>query len=505
MSNQDDVPIRRKFGLILAALLVVIGVGAAFGISTLRTAQNLSDEVTAATTEVRLWRELRLDIEALDGDTLEYLTTLDPVDKGRSLTHVAEVNSTLVLLATDLEAHPDDAALLARISTWVSGQVEPALATAVRVENGAADRSEIQPYLSAATSNAIDALKSDLSQHVNVSHAQGVRDVLARRTAEQLREAEATWLVTLTLLALVGAVLLLLTSRRLGRRLGQLQTVTAQIGQGNFAVDVPVSGQDEVGQLALSVAVMRDELGAASVRERANQQRQEALLGLAMIMQSAGASSGDEPEVIIQKLTAALGVPAGSIFEVDREDDTVLHRRAGVGVDESAVDNSATVGSGLIGQVARERQALFLDAPAGYLRIQSGLGHADPAQLALVPVQATGRLFAVMEFASFTAFDPDQRQLLTEAAEFLGLHYAIVWARRLTEELLTQSQNLGEELQLQAAELEVQANDLSAANSALEVSASQLEEQQAELTEKNDALARAHNELLARTEVIDRS
>lgn len=70
-----------------------------------------------------------------------------------------------------------------------------------------------------------------------------------------------------------------------------------------------------------------------------------------------------------------------------------------------AAPERVALGDGLLGQCARERRSLsFSDVPPGFWSIESGLGHAWPRSLLLLPVLRNDVLIGVLELASM---DPD--------------------------------------------------------------------------------------------------
>lgn len=76
---------------------------------------------------------------------------------------------------------------------------------------------------------------------------------------------------TPVLLALVpiGALLVLLASRRLVRRVRRLERATVAVVDGDYTVTLPASGRDGVGRLEENVAAMAQQLSSALAAERA--------------------------------------------------------------------------------------------------------------------------------------------------------------------------------------------------------------------------------------------
>lgn len=77
-------------------------------------------------------------------------------------------------------------------------------------------------------------------------------------------------------------------------------------------------------------------------------------------------------------------------------------------------------GEGLVGQSAAEGRTLYVDdIPEGYIKIVSGLGTASPRYLLVVPVVSGGDVKGVIEIASFSAIEDEERTFVEQAAALL--------------------------------------------------------------------------------------
>jgi len=102
---------------------------------------------------------------------------------------------------------------------------------------------------------------------------------------------------------------------------------------------------------------------------------------------------------------------------------------------------------GLLLEVARQRQVLSIARPGtGFLRIVSGLGDAEPAELLLYPVQDRGQLFAVLELASLQPFDAEDRKLLDDVAPVFAMCLDILQRAERSAALLAQARAAEENL-----------------------------------------------------------
>ncbi len=76
------------------------------------------------------------------------------------------------------------------------------------------------------------------------------------------------------------------------------------------------------------------------------------------------------------------------------------------------------IGEGLLGQAYFDKKTvLYTDIPNNYEKIESGIGEAFPNCVLIVPLVFNDQVAGVMEFASFTVFQPYQIDFLTEVSE----------------------------------------------------------------------------------------
>jgi len=118
------------------------------------------------------------------------------------------------------------------------------------------------------------------------------------------------------------------------------------------------------------------------------------------------------------------------------------------------VSSKFQIGEGLLGQVARDRQPIFLDqVPAGYLTLVSGLGDISTEEIAIWPLLYEDQLVGVMELGLFSSLPARCKQFIERAADSMAIVFDTVEARIRINELLTETQAQSEELQVREEEL----------------------------------------------------
>ncbi len=136
------------------------------------------------------------------------------------------------------------------------------------------------------------------------------------------------------------------------------------------------------------------------------------------------------------------------------------------------------LGEGLVGQCALEKKRIVVThVPRDYIKINSALGEAVPANIVVLPVLFEGDVRAVIELASFEPFSPTHIDFLDQLAESIGIVLNTIEANSRTEDLLKQSQSL-------ATELQSQQDQLQRTNEELAEKARELAEQNAEVEQR---------------------
>lgn len=252
---------------------------------------------------------------------------------------------------------------------------------------------------------------------------------------------------------------------------------------------IHVDSKDEIGNIAAAFNHM-----AASLEQHAREQKeQQALLADQHWLKSqladitAGYQGFEELEQLakwfVSKVAPLIGASYGS-FYVHREQHG-LARLGEYAADEGnrlELDEVIPVGVGLVGQAAADQRTIILQAPEGEgVKIRTGFGEIEPAQLVIIPVLNEGRTVAVMEWASHRKFEEAEMVLLNELSTILGLSVHNIWNQMRIKQLLKDAQVFTEELQSQSEELQQQQEELRALNEQMGDQFNQTEKRNKEL------------------------
>jgi CheY-like chemotaxis protein/signal transduction histidine kinase len=195
-------------------------------------------------------------------------------------------------------------------------------------------------------------------------------------------------------------------------------------------------------------------------------------------------------------LVEALGMPVGALY---LRTGAELERIAAHGLELTGTPARFHAGEGLVGEASLRSGTLVLsDVPAGFLRVQAGIGASEPRHVALSSFRADKQTIAVAAVGSLHAISTLDQQLLERVGEPMAMALASARHKERLRELLEESQRQAEELSSQQAELEAQQAELEATNEELtqtnavmEVQSTELERQRGELVVQREAADRA--------------
>ncbi len=197
-------------------------------------------------------------------------------------------------------------------------------------------------------------------------------------------------------------------------------------------------------------------------------------------------------KLILSELAPVVNAHRAAFYLMDStESGERLRLLAGYALEEDLdARQEFRVGSGLVGQCAREGRMIVLsNIPPDYIQISSGLGRAAPLNLIVLPVIFEGQVRAVIELASFEGFSATYQAFLDQLAETIGIVINTIEANTRTEDLLKQSQSLASELQQTNQELQEKAQLLAHQNAEVERKNREVEQARQALEEKATQLA----------------
>lgn len=207
---------------------------------------------------------------------------------------------------------------------------------------------------------------------------------------------------------------------------------------------------------------------------------------------------------ILQFCAQYLGTAVSALYV--REDHGGLKRIASYGFsrEQEGREQQIYSGEGIVGQVAQQARLIRLDdVPSDYFKISSGLGEGLPHSVLVVPTSDDDRVNGVIELGFLRALTERDIELLELIAGNIGTSIEAARYRQRLQEVLAETQQLNEELQVHQEELKTANDELEEQSRILKDSQTHLETQQVELEQTNELLAEQAQILAAQRDVMD--
>ncbi|MBB1245045.1 HAMP domain-containing protein [Streptomyces durbertensis] len=352
----------------------------------------------------------------------------------------------------------------------------------------------------------VDQLSSFAEQVTRVAREVGTEGKLGGQA--RVRDAAGTWKdLTDSVNEMAG---------NLTRQMRAIAQVATAVTRGDHGVRIDVDAAGEILELQGYINTMISNLRETTL---ANQEQDWLKGNLARI---SGLMQGrrdlkDVAQLIMSELTPAVSAHHGAFFLAVPTGGE--HGGSPVGAGEGgsyelqllgsygyafgSMPTTFAPGDSLVGTAAVEKRTILMEnAPAGYLKITSGLGEATPTHVVVLPVVFEGATLGVIELAAFQPFTQIQKDFLSQIAEMIATSVNTISVNTKTEILLKQSQELTEQLQERSAELENRQKALEDSNAQLEEKAAQLAQTNRDIEIKNSEIEEARQVLEERAEQL---
>lgn len=252
-----------------------------------------------------------------------------------------------------------------------------------------------------------------------------------------------------------------------------------KIGERDFEAGFkPLSEHDALGNALIS---MRDSIQDA---EKKDKERNWIVTGVAEIGEILRAHNNLAPlgDAVIEYVTNKIGAIQGAFYVVndDDKDDVFIEITSSYAYNKKKhLKGKFKFAEGLVGQSAIEQETLLrTEIPKDYVSITSGLlGERRPECILIVPLITNEQVYGVMEFAGFGRFDSSQVKFVQEISLITARTVFNIKVNERTRNLLSESQKMSQELQIQQEELRQNAEEMEATQEELKRTNQQLEEQ----------------------------
>jgi CHASE3 domain sensor protein len=244
------------------------------------------------------------------------------------------------------------------------------------------------------------------------------------------------------------------------RNLQKASAFVNEISAGNYDAKWDGLNEKNTSSNALTLAgrlmYMRDEMHKVKVEDRKRIWMTEGLSDFSELIRKYQHDLQELTMKTLVFLVKYLNAQQGSLF-IYREDEGKAHLNlaACYAFDRKKhVTRQIDPGEGLIGQAFLEAQTIILKTvPKGYTSITSGLGDATPSCIVIVPLKYNDAVHAVLEIATFKAYDASQISFLEKAGEFIASAIATAQNNETNKTVMEQLRSQAEQLRSQEEEL----------------------------------------------------
>ena len=217
--------------------------------------------------------------------------------------------------------------------------------------------------------------------------------------------------------------------------------------------------------LAKSLLKIKENLIQIKEEEKKQNWSSEALGKFVEILRSA-TEIKDLTNNIISSLVNIIDANQGAIYIAKKNDsgEESLDLEACYAFKRTKfLSHRVAIGEGLIGQAYLERETMYLkDVPDDFVKITSGLGESNAKHILIVPLKMNQEIVGLVEIASFNEFSAHEISFVEKIGENIAHTISSIRIAEHTKKLLTESQELTEQMRAQEEELKQNQEELQA-------------------------------------------
>jgi signal transduction histidine kinase/CheY-like chemotaxis protein/HAMP domain-containing protein len=236
-----------------------------------------------------------------------------------------------------------------------------------------------------------------------------------------------------------------------------ISEVASAVTKGDLTRTIRVEAKGEVEALKDTINQMIANLRETTLRNQEQDWLKSNLAKFTQMLQGQR-DLNTVTKRILSELAQVVTAHYGAFYILKQEDETQAAKLSLYATyaykSEKNVPREFAIGEGLVGQCAQEKERILItNVPKNYIKISSGLGEGRPLNLIILPVLFENKVKAVIELASFDTFSQTHLDFLEQLTESIGIVLNTIETNTRTEELLSQSQSLANELKIQQEEL----------------------------------------------------
>ncbi len=238
------------------------------------------------------------------------------------------------------------------------------------------------------------------------------------------------------------------------------------VSAGNYAVNLELEGNES--NLTNKLITMRDKLKENTESEYKRSWTNVGLAQIGEILRVTTANASELYDDIIQFIVKYTKSSQGGLFIINQNDENenkiFLELVSCYAFERKKfLNKNVEPGEGLVGQCFLEGERIYLaEVPKDYISINSGLGGSKPKALLIVPMKLNGKVYGVIELATFTKYQDFEIELMEKLAENVASTISTVKINQSTSILLAKTQQQAEEMRAQEEEIHQSMEELEA-------------------------------------------
>ena len=253
------------------------------------------------------------------------------------------------------------------------------------------------------------------------------------------------------------------SQQRQERTANSLSSFMEAISSGNYSADL----DEEVnhGTMGNTLTTMRDKLRANAEEDRKRNWTTSGLAQIGELLRTSFTTTQELFDNIIKFVVKYTKSNQGGLFLLnDSERKKCLELVACYAYERKKyLNKSIDIGEGLVGQSFLEAETIYLvEIPEDYITITSSLGGAKPNALLFVPLKVNGKVFGVLEMATFGKYEGHEIELVEKLTESIASTISTVKINESTRILLEKTQQQAEEMRAQEEEMRQNMEELEA-------------------------------------------
>ncbi len=268
-------------------------------------------------------------------------------------------------------------------------------------------------------------------------------------------------------LTVLGVIIFsIMLTKSIVRPLIYLASGAKSVEHGDFSGHIEIISKNEIGNLARSFNTMVESLNSSKDASQKLDEQKNLLLELSALF-SREQTVTELAENITAFFCRFTKAHVGVLFIADNEKEIL--KFAGSFPQNRSENNYYDIkfGHGRCGQAVLDKKSVvFTGQPAGYLKIESSMGAAHPANILILPVLSEDELLAILEIGSFEEFSNIHMELFAASNDATANAIKLCLSRARIDNLLEDSQQKSKDLEKAIKEAETARAEAIVASSA---------------------------------------